>query len=134
MRRMLFLLVPALALASFAIPGNPHFVGGITVTRTGDTLTVSGKEAGLGNETQVHIVLTVSARCVNPGGKKPKAGNKQSFTAEGVFPVQNGKALFTLSVTPTFQPGCTPPMTVEFSNVSVCDVDHDVCKSFPGTF
>ena len=35
--------------------GNPHFIS-VTATRSGDTLTVSGKEVGLGNETQVHIV------------------------------------------------------------------------------
>ena len=44
-----------------AFAGSPHFVGDITVTRSGSTLTVSGKEAGLGNEDQVHIVVTATA-------------------------------------------------------------------------
>ncbi len=138
-RRFALVLVPVVvAMAVVAVPGaragSPHFVGGITVTRDGNTLTVSGKEAGLGNETQVHIVVTVSAECINPGDHHPKASNKESFSAEGDFPVQNGKAEFTLSVTATFQPDCTPPMTLVFSEVTVCDATHDICQTFSGTF
>ena len=132
------LLGLALLVAALAVPaawaGSPHFVGGISVTRTGNSLTVSGKEAGLGNETQVHIVVTVSAECINPGQHHPKAGNKESFTAEGDFPVQNGKANFTLSVTATFQPDCSPPMTVVFTDVTVTDTTNGLTHSFPGTF
>jgi hypothetical protein len=109
-------------------------VNDILITRDGNSLTVSGKEAGLGDETQVHIVVTADAQCINPGTKHPKAGNKESFSAEGDFPVQNGKAEFTLTLTATFQPDCTPPMTVVFSNVTVSDEAHDISKSFPGTF
>jgi hypothetical protein len=127
----------ALALVS-AVPaawaGSPHFVGGISVVRSGNTVIVSGKEAGLGNETQVHIVLTFSAACINGGGTNPSASNKESFTVEGTFPVQNGRAEFTLSGSATFKPKCSPPMTLSFSDISVCDVDHDVCQSFPGNF
>ena len=54
--------------------------------------------------------------------------------AGGDFPVQNGKAEFTLTGTATFQPDCTPPMTVVFTNVVVCDTEHDVCVKVPGTF
>jgi hypothetical protein len=118
--------------ASFA--GSPHFVGDITVTRDGNTLTVSGKEAGLGNEEDVHIVVTATALCINPGDKHPKAANKASVTAEGTFPVQNGKADFTLSATATFQPNCTPPMTVVFTDVTVTDTTNGISKSFSGTF
>lgn len=135
---LLLLVSTLLATALFAVPavwaGSPHFVGGITVTRDGNTLTVSGKEAGLGNETQVTIEVTVSAQCINPGQQHPKAGNKESFSAAGVFPVQNGKAEFTLSVTATFQPDCTPPMTLVFTDVTACDTSHDICQTFPGTF
>ena len=41
--------------------------------RSGNTLTASGKETGLGNEAQVHIVLSASAQRINGGGKNPKA-------------------------------------------------------------
>jgi hypothetical protein len=120
-------LIPALA-------GNPHFVGKTTIERSGNSLTVSGKIAGLGNEEQVEVEITVDARCVNPGGNKPQADNKTSFAAAGVFPVQNGKAEFSLSATATFQPDCTPPMTVEFSNLVVTDLTHGISRSFPGPF
>jgi hypothetical protein len=114
--------------------GSPHFVGDISVSRDGNTLTVSGKEAGLGNEDQVHIVVTATALCINPGSHHPKAANKQSVAAEGDFPVQNGKANFSLTVTATFQPECSPPMTVVFTDVVVTDETNGISQSFPGTF
>ena len=70
-------------------------------------------------------------------GGKPKAANKQSFSAQGSIPVQNGKANFSQSLTATFQPDCTPPMTVVFSNVvvEVTAADGtDLVFRFPGTF
>ena len=134
----LFLGAALVASALVSVPdawaGSPHFVGDISVTRDGNTITVSGKEAGLGSETQVHIELTVSAECINPGDKHPKAGNKESFTVSGDFPVQNGKAEFTLSVTARFQPDCTPPMTLVFTEVKVCDAAHSLCQTFAGPF
>lgn len=138
-RRAFLLLWPTLlATAVVAVPavlaGSPHFVGGITVTRDGNSLTVSGKEAGLGNEEQVHIVVTVSAQCINRGDHHPQAGNKESFPAEGDFPVQNGKANFTLTVTAAFQPNCSPPMEVVFTEVKACDTTNNICQTFPGTF
>src|SRR5690349_11064038 len=98
--------------AQAAFAGSPHFVSNtVTVSRSDNSLTVSGKEAGLGNESQVHVVVTATAACINPGDHHPKAANKESVSAEGDFPVQNGKADFTLTVTATFQPDCSPPMT-----------------------
>ena len=135
MRR--FLVLGALALATvamaFAAPtawaGSPHFIK-VTATASGNTLTVEGKEAGLGNETQVHIEVTATAECINGGGKHPKAVNKESVSAEGDFPVQNGKANFSLTLTATFQPDCSPPMTVRFSKVTVTDTTHGISESF----
>ncbi|GEM_PF-956058 len=114
--------------------GSPHFVGTPTATRTDNTLTVSGKEAGLGNELQVHIVVTATALCINPGGHHPKAVNKEDVTAEGDFPAQNGKANFSLDLTATFQPDCSPPMTVAFTDVTVTDTTNGISKTLPGTF
>jgi hypothetical protein len=137
MRRFTLAALFALALMALAVPaawaGSPHFVD-VTLNRDGNSLVVSGKEAGLGNETQVHIVVSAEAQCINPGQKHPKAANKESVSAEGDFPVQNGKAEFSLTLTATFQPDCSPPMTVVFTNVTVSDVEHGVTKSFPGTF
>ncbi|HEY8082679.1 MAG TPA: hypothetical protein VIE64_03845 [Solirubrobacterales bacterium] len=131
MRRfLLFAIVASMTLAVAApnvFAGNPHFIS-VTATRSGDTLTVSGKEAGLGNETQVHIEVTATAECINGGGKHPKAVNKESVSAEGDFPVQNGKALFELTLTASFQPDCSPPMTVRFSDVVVRDTEHNISK------
>jgi hypothetical protein len=110
----------ALAVVMGAIAvSNAHFVGDPTLSRSGNTLTVSGKVAGLGDVEVITVTVSADAQCVNPGSNKPKAANKQSFSAQGDTPVQNGKALFSQSLTATFQPDCTPPMTVEFSNVVV---------------
>src|SRR5687768_837022 len=107
MRRSLTIMITAVvALLLFnplASAGSPHFLG-VTAERSGDSLVVSGKEAGLGNETQVHIVVTADALCINGGGKHPKAVNKASASADGTFPVQNGKANFSLTLTADFQP------------------------------
>lgn len=94
MRRFLLSAALALAMVAVAAPpavaGSPHFVS-LTATRTDDSIIVSGKEAGLGNETQVHIEVTATAECINHGAKHPKADNKESVSAEGDFPVQNGE-------------------------------------------
>ena len=75
-----------------AVAGSPHFVNNaFTVTRSDNTLTVTGKEAGLGDEDQIHVVLEATALCINGGGNHPKAVNKADVTAEGDFPVQNGR-------------------------------------------
>ena len=122
-------LVAIAAIPQTVRAGSPHFVGDLQVTRSGNTITVSGKEAGLGNESQVHIVLTIEAQCVNPGDKHPRAGNKESFTAEGDFPVQNGKAEFSLSVTVSFKPDCLPPMSLQFLTAKCCDTTNNLCKN-----
>ena len=107
--------------------GSPHFVDDtVQATIDGNTVTVSGKEAGLGSEDQVHIVVTALAACINPGGNDPRAANKESFSAEGDFPVQNGKAYFNLTLTAVFQPSCSPPMSVQWSDIVVTDTTHGV--------
>jgi hypothetical protein len=134
--RLRYLLIAAIAgviaaVTSTAFAGSPHFItSAFTVTKSGNTVTVSGKEAGLGDESQVNIRLTVEAQCINPGSNHPKAANKASSTANGTFPVQNGKADFTLSTTVTFQPDCTPPMTVQFTNITVTDLTNNLSATF----
>jgi hypothetical protein len=138
MRRIFLFAGLALAAVAISAPvalaGSPHFVSNtVTATRTDDSLIVSGKEAGLGDEAQVHIVVTATAVCINPGGNHPKAVNKESVSAEGDFPVQNGKAEFSLTLTATFTPECSPPMTVEFRNVTVTDETNGISRNL-GTF
>lgn len=116
---------------------NAHFVGNPTASRSGNTLTVSGKVAGLGQVEVITVTVSADAQCVNPGSNKPKAANKQSISSTADVPVQNGKAIFSLDLTATFQPDCTPPMTVEFSNVVVTVTAADGTNlrfRFPGTF
>jgi hypothetical protein len=139
MRRIFLFAGLGLAITALAVPvalaGSPHFVSNtVTATRTDNSLTVSGKEAGLGDEAQVHIEVSATALCINPGGNHPKAVNKQSVSVGDNFPVQNGKAEFSLTLTATFQPECSPPMTVRFTNVTVTDTTNDISKSLPGTF
>lgn len=128
MRRLLLAALAALTVLALTAPayaGNPHFVTA-TASVDGDTLTATFKEAGLGDEPQVHVVLTASAQCVNPGGNKPQAGNKQSFNAAGDFPVQNGKAEGSLTLVATFQPDCAPPMSVLWSEVVLADTTSGI--------
>jgi hypothetical protein len=134
MKRIFALVVTIVALVlgvpSLAFAGSPHFIqSAFTTSTTGDTLTVSGKEAGLGDEAQIHVFLTATALCINGGGNHPQAVNKESVSADGVFPVQNGKADFTLSVTAAFQPDCAPPMTVKFTDVVVSDPANGLAQS-----
>jgi hypothetical protein len=124
--RCLLLCALVMLLPSLSRAGSPHFTA-CSQSSSGTTLTVDGKEAGLGNETQVHIEVTATALCINTGGHHPKAENKESVSAAGDFPVQNGKALFSLEVTATFQPECAPPMTVEFTDITACDTVHGAC-------
>ncbi len=59
--------------------------------------------------------------------------NKESVSEEGDFPVQNGKANFSLTLTASFKPECSPPMTVRFSDVKVTDTTHGVSRNL-GSF
>jgi hypothetical protein len=132
---VLAIVATLLALAVPALAGSPHFVS-IDVTRTGDTLVLDGKEAGLGNETQVEIEFSALAECVNPGSNLPAADNKDEVSVSGTFPVQNGKANFHLELDGAAQisPSCSPPMTIVYSNVTVRDLTHGLEFWVIGTF
>jgi hypothetical protein len=139
MRRPLLILLAVLSALVFGAPaavaGSAHFINNaFEISRSGDTLTVAGKEAGLGDLAQVHIVVSATALCINNGGNHPRAVNKASLSAGDDFPAQNGKADFSLSLTATFQPECSPPMTVQFTDVKVTDTTNGISQSFPGTF
>jgi hypothetical protein len=143
-KRVFTILVGALVLlsvAQVAMAGSPHFVGTPTLTTSGTTADATGKVAGLGNEDAIFVEVIVEADCINGGSKHPKAANKESLAAAGLFPVQNGKADFEEFVTANFQPPCDPPMTLSFSLLSVkvfegCDsvatcTDQFLVLSFP---
>jgi hypothetical protein len=133
MRRYVLAVLLALALLAVAVPtawaGSPHFVGAPTATISGaqgETLTVSAKEAGLGDEAQIVVRLDANAACINNGGNHPKAVNKASFSTSAVVPVQNGKADYTLSITAAFSPSCSPPMTVQFTSATLTDETNNL--------
>jgi hypothetical protein len=112
-------LAVVLTTALVAAVSNAHFVGTPTINESGNTVTASGKVAGLGNVEVITVTVSGDAACINPGAKHPKAANKESFSDTENVPVQNGKATFRLTLTATFQPNCSPPMTVDWSNVSI---------------
>jgi hypothetical protein len=113
-----------LAFAAPAFAGSPHFVGTPVFATSGSTVTVSAKEAGLGNETQIHVVLSGNAQCVNPGGHDPQAANKTAFAQAADEPVQNGKSDYEITATAVLQPDCSPPMTIVFSEVTLTDTTN----------
>jgi hypothetical protein len=127
MRRVIFIAMAVLATLVLTLPtawaGEPHFVGqGCTlVSVSGTCVTVSAKEAGLGDEAQINVELTAEAQCINPGEKHPKAANKADVAADADVPVQNGQSTYTLTGCAVFQPDCSPPMTVVFSDITITD-------------
>jgi hypothetical protein len=130
MRRLaLVLATTAAALLLGAAPafaGSAHYVGTPTFTVSGATITVSAKEAGLGDEPQIHVVLSGTATCVNGGGNQPQAANKTTFSVAADEPVQNGHSDYTLSATAVFDPSspCPGPMLVAFTDVTLTDATN----------
>jgi hypothetical protein len=129
-RRILSLLVGiafvGVLAATGAWAGSPHFVSCNIVSQTSNSVTVAAKEAGLGNEQQIDALLEATALCINPGDKHPRAANKADVATAGTFPVQNGKANYTLTGTATFQPDCSPPMTVSFTDILITDTTNGI--------
>ncbi|MFC3494724.1 hypothetical protein [Glycomyces rhizosphaerae] len=132
MRKLIFVAFAALALmfagSSTAWAGSPHFIN-VSYTISGDTLTVEGKEAGLGNIDQVNIEVTATAECVNRGGNNPNAENKTDVSGDVDVPVQNGKAIFSVTLEADFQPDCAPPMRVVWSDIVVTDTTNGISKT-----
>jgi hypothetical protein len=130
-RKLLTVVSLALTLSAItvapALAGSPHFVDDqTTFTAAGNTLTVTFKEAGLGDELQVDYLLEATFQCVNPGGNDPQAGNKQSFSTAQTLPVQNGRVSGSLSVTAVLQPKCEPPMVVVVRSATLTDVTNNI--------
>ena len=136
MRRFFVVTVVGCTILAVLVPawaGSPHFIYA-NATRSGNSLTVSFKEAGLGDEPTVNITVSATAECINGGSKHPKAVNKGTFSTSKAFTVNNGQATGTLTLTATFQPACSPPMTVVFTNVSITDSSNGISKNITGTF
>ncbi len=131
---LLAMLMLVLAVSqAFAV--SPHFNFANVTSVTSNSITVSFKEAGLGNSlNSVNISISGTAECINPGGKHPKASNKESVSASGTFNVSNGQASGSLTATATLSPPCSPPMTICWTGLSVTDTTFNDTKDIPGTF
>jgi hypothetical protein len=151
-------LVIALALFGFAasavLADSPHFSnvnGPASANLSSSTLTVSFKEAGLGNNQNILYTLSASGsavyECVNGGGKNPSAANKETVngpvSAIGTFSSgKNGAINGSLTLSPpsagTFScPGGQKLVlkSVSYTGVSLCDTTNNVCAPAPsGTF
>jgi hypothetical protein len=107
-----------------ALAARPHFIGTPTCTTSGSgetqTLTCTGKIAGLGNVSTATVFLTadVTGQCTNRGGNQPPGQSSVSGPAQ-TFPVNNGQIVFTATL--TGDADCPGPQTgsVTFSNIAV---------------
>jgi hypothetical protein len=134
-------------LAQAAIAANPHFVRA-SASRQGNSLVVSFKEAGLGNNQTVTIQasadFTRTDSCVNKGGKVPSDPKKTvtqgttsksgSFTSD-----KNGSITGSLTLTTSTTLQCPPGqratlIDLSFSNVRVTDLTNNVSRSISGSF
>jgi hypothetical protein len=130
-KRMTISLAAAIALvalgatSTFALSNGSHYNSGPTVSVSGNTLTVSGTAAGLGNIGSVDISLTgtanVSSRCYTKSGNKPQAANKQETVdvdQTGTFTARNGSVTFSFSVTPLSTLTCPKGQVVVIESIS----------------
>jgi hypothetical protein len=131
---LLAMLMLVLAVSS-AFATSPHFLFANVTSVTSNSITVAFKEAGLGNSlNSVTITLNGTAECINPGSKHPKAANKESVSASGVFSVSNGQAHGSLTASANLSPPCSPPMTICWTDLSVTDATFSDTIDIPGTF
>lgn len=123
-------LLAALFVAAITVPAaiaaSAHWVTGPTATVSGNSLTVTGKAAGLGNtagfaDFTLSGTANVSSRCYTKSGNKPQAANKQesiSVDQTGSFPVRNGSVTPTFTVTPLSTLTCPKGQTVVIESIT----------------
>ena len=130
---VLAMLLVGLLLAPAALAANPHFVGQPVCTENAnDTVSCSGKVAGLGSEPTV-VVITAegTAQCTNRGGNNPP-GHIES-TGSQFFPqVRRGPITFSVTTAPA-EADCPPPMTltVEFTSATIEVFEGPECGTAP---
>ena len=86
MKRVSLVLLSLCVMAGMVFATSPHFVTGPNATlQTAGNLTVSWKEAGLGDNVLIHYTSSAQASavyaCINGGGKHAQATNKETATA-----------------------------------------------------
>src|SRR5262249_33066447 len=116
-------VIAAAAVFGFAGPamaGSPHFVGTPTFTTSGSTVSVTAKEAGLGDEAQIHAVLSGDAPTSGaPPPRRPTSRPRAPAPPGGR--VKTGQPNSPTTATAVFQPSCSPPQTVQFQNLKLTD-------------
>jgi len=143
--RSLYLLCLA-ALATSAAAASAHFVRGPDASLSTSDLTVTWKEAGLGDTVSVNYLATATAaaryQCVNRGGKCPAAANKEEvFTdvsAPGTFSSgKNGSITGSLTIEAPVGPMVCPGnqvkvlTAVSYTNIALADTTNGI--SAPAT-
>jgi hypothetical protein len=138
-----------LAVAAVALAQSPHFIRASANLNNNGTLTVSWKEAGLGDNQNISYVASADATatyvCVNRGGANPSAQNKTTVagpvSAEGTFSSgKNGQITASLTVSPPPSDISCPPgqslqlAEVSYTNVSITDTTNGITETIPGTF
>ena len=145
-----FLFLMALMVSVVALAQSPHFLKASASLASDGDLTVSFKEAGLGNNLLITYVAsantTAEYACINNGGKHPQAANKETVTepvsATGTFSSgKNGTISQSLTLEPPGPGDFTCPsgqtltfVSVSYSNVQITDTTNSVSQSIPGTF
>jgi hypothetical protein len=143
------MLAALVATGSAALAVSPHFISA-NAQLSGTNLTVSFKEAGLGNNQNINYTANATATatyvCVNNGGGNPSAANKTTITApvskSGTFNSgKNGNIVGSLTIEPpgpgsfTCPPGQTRALaSVTYSNVDITDVTNNLTEPITGTF
>lgn len=136
-------------IAQQAFAASPHFIRASAAVNNDGTLTVSWKEAGLGDNQLIHYVASADGTatwvCVNNGGGNPSAQNKTTVagpvTAEGTFSSgKNGQITASLTVNPPPSDISCPPgqrlrlASASYTNVSITDTTNNITEPVPGTF
>jgi hypothetical protein len=117
----------AMLVAGPAHAGGARFVSdAFSVSQSGSTLTVAGKETGLGDQGEVRVVVTALALCIDGSGDRDETVRRTSAGVAGDVPVRSGRAEFSLTLMASFQPQCAPPLTVAFRDIRVTDITNDV--------
>jgi hypothetical protein len=142
-------LVVMLGMAAVALAQSPHFIRASANLNNNGTLTVSWKEAGLGDNQNISYVASADATatyvCVNRGGANPSAQNKTTVagpvSAEGTFSSgKNGQITASLTLSPPPSDiSCPPGQTlqlaeVSYTNVAITDTTNGITETIPGTF
>jgi hypothetical protein len=123
---ILIAVLGAAVFTSAAVAAGAHWVTGPTLTVSNNSITITGKAAGLGNtvgfaDFSLTGTVNVSSRCYTRSGNKPQAANKQetiNVDQNGSFPVKNGTTTVTFTITPLSTLTCPPGQTVVIESIT----------------